>query len=283
MAVSTNIKQCANRALRAINLKLDTLTAEKHEAARITRLLQSGHFRRAAYSIPPAMASFSAEPICAALESFSPEIANLMKGGADPGGYDPNNSFFRSPDAEILYTMVRLLNPRRIVEIGSGHSTRIIRQAISDGKLQVEHVAIDPAPRSCITRLVDRMYLARFKDTETDAILRELGPNDILFIDSSHEVRVANDVAKLFCVTIPQLTSGVAVHVHDVFLPFDYPEPFCTDYSAWGEQYLLQVMLTFDKNEVLWPGYYAQKFRPDLHKRFPFLAMGQAQSFWFRR
>ena len=55
---------------------------------------------------------------------------------------------------------------------------------------------------------------------------------DILFIDSSHEVRVANNVAKLFCVTIPSLAPGVVIHVHDIFLPFDYPEPFCTNYSG---------------------------------------------------
>jgi Methyltransferase domain len=228
------------------------------------------------------MEQFSPEALCVACKTYSNEIANLMRGAASPGFFDPNNSYYRTPDAEILYSMVRLLTPRLVVEVGSGNSSRIIHQAITDGKLQVEHIAIDPSPRSDISGLVSRILPARFEDVESDSIIRELGPNDILFIDSSHEVRVGNDVAKLYCVTIPQLVPGVAVHVHDIFLPFDYPQPFCVDYPHWGEQYLLQVMLQFRKNEVLWPGYYVQTLRPDLHKRFPFLKYGRAQSFWFR-
>ena len=104
---------------------------------------------------------------------------------------------------------------------------------------------------------------------------------DILFIDSSHEVRVANDVAKLFCVTIPSLAPGVVIHVHDIFLPFDYPEPLCTDYSCWGEQYMLQMLLQGCARKVLWPGYYVQRMRPELCTHLPFVANGRAQSFWF--
>ncbi len=179
--------------------------------------------------------------------------------------------------------MIRLLAPGRIVEVGSGNSTRVIRQAIADGDLAVTHIAIDPSPRSDIAPLVDKLHLLRFEDAQIDEILSELGKNDILFIDLSHEVRVASDVAKLFCATIPRLQAGVVVHVHDIFLPYDYPEPFCTQYSDWGEQYLLQVMLHSHNNDVLWPGYYAQRLRPELAHELPFLVNGRAQSFWFAR
>ncbi len=206
-----------------------------------------------------------------------------MRGDAAPGGYDPRNSFYRSPDTEILYLMVRSRKPKRIVEIGSGNSTRVVRQAIYDGGIDVEHFAIDPEPRSDITGLVDKIQRARFEDADgdADAILSELESNDIVFIDSSHAVRAANDVAKLFCTTIPALPPGVIVHVHDIFLPFDYPEPFCTEHPDWGEQYLLQVLLQGSQRKVLWPGYYVQKMRPELHSRLPFIANGPAQSFWF--
>src|SRR5262249_26270842 len=158
-----------------------------------------------------------------------------------------------TPDAEVLYLMVRSLGPKRILEIGSGNSTRIIRQAIVDGNLLVSHVAIDPEPRADVTGLTDRLLRQRFEESGVIDELQALERNDILFIDSSHQVHIANDVARLFCNTIPALTTGVVIHVHDVFLPFDYPEPFCTEYSDWGEQYLVQVMLASRARKILWP------------------------------
>ena len=278
MTITTRAKQAANRALRNLNLKIDTLTAERHEAARIESLRQRGYFERPVFPLLPGFAEFSPDALAAALAKFSGDLATLMRGGAEPGRYDPGNNFFKSPDAEILYLMVRSHAPRRIVEVGSGNSTRIIRQAIADGGLSVTHVAIDPAPRSNIAALVDRMALARYEEAETEPLLAKLGPGDILFIDSSHEVRIANDVARLFCMGLPALADGVIVHMHDVFLPFDYPESDC----PWGEQYLLQVFLHGARHEVLWPGYYLQKLRSDVTERLPFLACGRAQSFWFR-
>lgn len=112
--------------------------------------------------------------------------------------------------------------------------------------------------------------------------IHSLAANDIVFVDASHLVHVANDVTKLFCNAIPARKPGVALHMHDVLLSFDYSEPFCTKYSFWGEQYLLQVMLATHPREILWPGYYVQKLRPELREGLPILASGRAQSFWFR-
>jgi predicted O-methyltransferase YrrM len=282
VAITTKAKVAANQALRKVNLKIDTLTAEAREAARIGSLRRRGYFDRPTFSLLPGFAEFSPDALAAALTKYSTGLDALMRGAAQPGGYDPANPFFRSPDAEVLYLMVRSLAPRRVVEVGSGNSTRIIRQAIADGGLSVEHVAIDPAPRSDIACLVNRMHLDRFEEVSAEPLLAELRPGDVLFIDSSHEVRVGNDVARLFCTTLPALADGVIVHVHDVFLPFDYPVPFCTECPGWGEQYLLQLLLQHARHEVLWPGYYLQKLKPETAERLPFLAAGRAQSLWFR-
>jgi hypothetical protein len=280
----TVLKKFVNRGLRIGNLKLDTLTAEKLERDRLENMARRGYFSRPAFSVSDSFRLFSAEPLRAALEAYRADIEKMLQ-GAPPGRFDANNLFFLSPDVEILYCMVRLLSPARIVEVGSGNSTRVIRQAISDGKLETLHIAIDPKPRADIAGFVDRIHLSRFEDTDTKDLLEALGANDILFVDSSHEVRVANDVVKLFCETIPMLAKGVVVHIHDVWLPFDYPvypEPYKTACPGWGEQYLLQVMLQPGRHEILWPGYYVQRLRPDLHHQFPFLKHGVAQSFWFR-
>ena len=281
MAISTQIKNILNAGLQSVGVKIETLTADNIEADRIRRQIKLGQFDKPAFPLLEGMTTFTGKPLAATYAACRTQVDRMMK-GAPPGNFDRSNTFFQTPDAEILYLMVRTLEPKHIVEIGSGNSTRIIRQAIVDGNLSVRHIAIDPCPRADITGLTDHLMRQRFEETDVTNELRILGANDILFFDSSHLVHVANDVAKLFCNVIPALAPGVAVHVHDVFLPFDYPEPFCTDYSGWGEQYLLQVMLAARPREILWPGYYVQKLRTELRDELPFLSDGRAQSFWFR-
>lgn len=281
LSTTTNIKKAINMALRSVNLKLDTLTAEDIEAERIRRLMASGQFDKPAFPLLDGMADFDGAVLAGTYETCRADVEQLMQ-GAPPAHFDSSNTFYSTPDAEILYLMVRSLAPTRIIEIGSGNSTRIIRQAITDGKLTVSHIAIDPEPRADITGFTDSVLRHRFEETNVMDELGALETNDILFIDSSHQVHVANDVVKLFCNVVPALAPGIAIHVHDVFLPFDYPAPFCTDHSGFGEQYLVQVMLAARPREILWPGYFVQKLRPDLHENLPFLAAGRAQSFWFR-
>lgn len=281
MALTSTIKDAANRWLSRVNVNVVTLTAERAEAVRLRGLRDRGQFTRAAYPVLSSMRSFSVADMTAAYYAFKPDLDRLMAGDAAPGKFKPINDFYRSPDAEILYLMIRKLAPRNIVEIGSGNSTRIVRQAISDGRLDVRHVAIDPAPRDDIRGLVDHAHLARFEDTSSTDIIARLGPGDVLFVDSSHEVRVANDVALLFCNVLPALAKGVVVHVHDIFLPFDYPEEFAFRFPHWGEQYILQVHLAAAAHELLWPGAYVQRLVPEATGSLPFMTQGLAQSLWF--
>jgi hypothetical protein len=205
-----------------------------------------------------------------------------MAGQQPPGFYDPRNTYFPSPDAEILYMLIRFLRPGRVIEVGSGNSTRIVRQAIHDGNIECLHVSIDPEPRSDIAGMVDKIHLSRLEDIHGDDIFEDLRGGDVLFIDSSHMIHAGNDVVKLFCDVIPRLPTGVYVHVHDVFLPYDYPAPFHDRSYGWGEQYLLAALLCGSEAEIIWPGYYAQQQRPDIRRSLPFLENGRAQSFWFR-
>lgn len=281
MAISSRIKSLVNRPLSLANMKLDTLTKEKAEAHRISRQKALGRFEQPDFPLLEGMSTFDGKMLANAYSSYKSDLDRMMQ-GAPPSNFDCSNHFFTTPDAEILYLMVRALSPNRIVEIGSGNSTKIVRQAIIDGGLTVNHIAIDPEPRSDIAGLTDKVLRSRFEEVDVSEELEQLATNDILFIDSSHLVNVANDVVNLFCKVIPRLKSGVAVHVHDVFLPYEYPEPFCELYSDWGEQYLLQAMLASGPREILWPGYFVQKLRADLHEALPFVRQGRAQSFWFR-
>ena len=282
MSISTKIKQNLNKALKVANLRLDTLTAEKYENKRISLLQSMGYFDRAVFPLISGMENFKFNTIAHLGKLYGNDLKVLMSGSGTVGQFNPDNNFYSSPDAEILYLMVRSLASKQILEIGSGNSTRIVRQAIADGDLKVIHTAIDPAPRSDIKGLVDKMQLCRLEDVDVTHLVNQLAENDILFIDSSHEVRCANDVVKLFCNILPRLSPGVVVHVHDIFLPFDYPLPFSTDYPGWGEQYMLQLLMMAGNYELLWPGYYLQKMRSAEYTTLQFLGEGRAQSFWFK-
>ncbi|MBM5784466.1 MAG: class I SAM-dependent methyltransferase [Cyanobacteria bacterium K_DeepCast_35m_m1_288] len=280
MKIKTTIKYALNRLLASQNIRIDTYTAQRREEQRINRQLELGWFDTPAFPLLDGMNHYSGEVIVQAYAAYRDQLQRLMSGNGDTG-FNPDNDYYRSPDAEILYCLVRQLKPKKILEIGSGNSTVIIRQAIVDGGLEVSHTAIDPEPRSDISNLADRVIRERYEEIDSNSEIKGLGANDILFIDSSHEVRVANDVVKLFCNTFPLLAPGVAVHIHDVFLPYDYPGSFCQRFPNWGKQYLVQAYLQSQDKEILWPGYYVQKMRPDLHPVLPFLSKGTAQSFWF--
>lgn len=280
MKLTTSVKLLANKLLAPLNLKLDSLTEEKNEVDRIQRLIARGRGEGPVYALTPGMETFDHRPIAQAYATYAADIARLQTPG-NPVGYEHTNNFFRSPDMEILYTLVRTLAPRRIIEIGCGSSTRISRQAISDGGLETTITAIDPWPRNVIAPFVDTFIQERLEDVDED-VFAALEPGDILFIDSSHEVRLGNDVAILFCAILPTLKPGVIVHVHDIFLPFEYRYTHLRYMHGWGEQYILHAVMQNRPVELLWPGFYVQQTRPEAVEAMPFLKAGYAQSFWIR-
>lgn len=176
----------------------------------------------------------------------------------DPAEFTLNNGHYQSCDAEILYCMVRHFTPSRIVEIGSGNSTRLAARALAASGLlgKSELFAIEPFPEPVLkqgfpglTGLIEK----KVQDMDPDffSTLRE---NDILFIDSSHVVKTKNDVVFEYLEILPRLAPGVLVHIHDIYLPWDYPKKSVVDlYKFWSEQYLLQAFLTFNSAfEVVW-------------------------------
>lgn len=225
-----------------------------------------------------------------------------------PGEFSFDNVMFGPVDAEILYGLVRLNKPRRIVEIGSGNSTRLSAMAIlanqrDDPSYSCELTCIEPYPSPALragfpglTRLiedrVERVPLSTFEG---------LAQNDILFIDSSHVLKIGSDVHYEFLELLPRVGVGAIVHVHDIFFPFDYPRSWVMqEHRFWTEQYLLQCFLMFNRAyEVLWCSTAAEHAYPDdVAKCFPSLARERARpagkwanravcvgptSFWMRR
>ena len=132
-----------------------------------------------------------------------------------------DQDWFPRLDAAAAYAIVRMTRPARIVEVGSGHSTRFMARAVRDGSLYTQITAIDPAPRASIAGLDIRYLREPVQSCPLDVF--ELEPGDVLFIDSSHQLKPASDVEFLFERVLPRLASGVRVHFHDIFLPDEYP------------------------------------------------------------
>lgn len=166
-----------------------------------------------------------------------------VEAGPEPR-YDPANDQFPPHDAAVLYAMVRHLRPRRVVEVGSGWSTTVTTAAVRDGDLAAPITCIEPYPSDVVRTLGHGVTLREEKVEHTPfAVFAALGPGDVCFIDSSHVVKTGSDVTHLFLEVLPRLAEGVVVHVHDVFIPEDYPEGWVRNGFNWNEQYLLQAFL----------------------------------------
>jgi len=153
------------------------------------------------------------------IEELAPALAAI---GADaPPAPRWDQDWFPRLDAAAAYAIVRMTHPARIVEVGSGHSTRFMARAIRDGQLATHLTAIDPAPRASISGLEVRRVREPVQSCSPEVF--ELSPGDILFIDSSHQLNAGSDVEFLLDRVLPRLGRGVRIHFHDIFLPDEYP------------------------------------------------------------
>jgi len=213
---------------------------------------------------------------------FRDEYHNLPVEPA-PGQKRP----FRGVDALVAYCMIRHFQPESIVEVGSGWSSLVLGQAAAKNKNSAL-TCIDPFPGDLLRNGFPGLRsLLEKKIQEIDLeFFSQLGSGDLLFIDSSHTVKIGGDVNYLFLEVLPRLRPGVIVHVHDIFLPFEYRRDWVLDeFRFWTEQYLLQAFLAFNSEfEVLLANSYVNHYhQEDLKAAFPGLSSWAGGSFWMRR
>jgi predicted O-methyltransferase YrrM len=162
-----------------------------------------------------------------------------------------DNRSFVSGDADFLYSFVRHVKPRRVVEVGCGNSTLLIHAAAAANAAEVpgyalDHVCIEPYEQPWLEKLGVRVVREKVEHASLEPFLA-LGPGDLLFIDSSHVIRPGGDVLYQVLELLPRLRSGVFIHFHDVFSPGHYIAEWITDRGyLWNEQYLLEAFLSFN-------------------------------------
>jgi predicted O-methyltransferase YrrM len=252
---------------------------------RLKVLGQSGYFEKPAFPVLPPFELIKTDSILREVGRYQQRFNDFQDSANNEVGYTFDNEWFSSPDTEMLYTFVRKYRPKNVIEIGSGHSTMIIRQAIMDGKLKTFLTCIDPQPRTDISRFANRFHARPVEAFAGSELFRSLSKNDILFIDSSHKIKTGNDVVFLYLNVIPYLPKGVLIHIHDIFLPYEYPKEWILDKKwFWNEQYLIQALLSsFTFFDVLWAGYYLQRTRANFAEHFDYLNGKVAKSLWLRK
>ncbi len=184
------------------------------------------------------------------IESFGARFRQ-MTGPAPLPRFDQD--WFPRLDAAAAYAMVCRARPQRIVEVGSGHSTRFLARAIADEGLETELICIDPAPRAALAGL-DVRWIEQVVQQAPQSCFEGLGAGDILFIDSSHVLMPGSDVDILLNQILPSLSAGVLVHVHDVFLPDAYPQSWT--WRGYNEQCAVAALLQGGAYELQFASHY---------------------------
>ena len=214
---------------------------------------------------------------------------DLLAIGADDPPPAPRwrQDWFPRLDAAAAYALLRRLRPSRVVEVGSGHSTRFLARAAADGALPTRITAIDPEPRADLSGLAGRVELLRATvQAVGPAPFARLGPGDMLLIDSSHVLMPGTDVDLLLNHILPALPAGIVLHVHDVFLPDDYPAGWA--WRGYNEQLAVAALLAGGGFEPLFASHYAVTrmagaVASSVAGRLPLPSGARESSLWLRK
>lgn len=180
---------------------------------------------------------------------YLPELRAFC--GTRPPAPRFEQDWFPRLDAAIAYTLIRTRRPQRIVEIGSGHSTRFMARAIADEALGTRLTAIDPAPRAGLAGLAVEWLRRPLQEVGPEPFAA-LSAGDMLFVDSSHILMPGSDVDIVLNWLWPQLPAGVLVHIHDIVLPDAYPAAWV--WRGYNEQNALAGVL--GSSRLLWSSHW---------------------------
>jgi len=181
-----------------------------------------------------------------------------------------NNFFFTGIDAILLYSLLRHYKPKRVVEISSGFSSAVMldtREAFPE--IGTEFTFIEPYPQklNALIKDDDRKSCTIIEEFMQDVDIShftDLRENDMIFVDTSHQMKVGSEVLYLFFEIMPRLKPGVMIHFHDIFWPFEYPEEWVEVGRSWNESYGLRTFLQYNDNfEIL----FFNSYLGNIHKK----------------
>jgi len=204
--------------------------------------------------------------------------------------YQFENGSYSYTDGIILYSMMRRFEPKQIIEIGSGFSSTVLldtSELFFDN--QINLTFIEPYP--------ERLYsLMKEGDKENNnvivsdvqlvslSVFEKLNSGDILFVDSTHVSKTGSDVNYILFEILPVLKSGVLIHFHDVFYPFEYPKEWVFQGRNWNEDYILRAFLMYNgKFEIKLFSEYLHKHHKEAFDDMPLCYKNHGGNLWIEK
>lgn len=225
------------------------------------------------------------------IRDFQPPVTLDADRSGATGTYYLQNGGYESVDAESLYGILRHIKPKKVLELGSGASSHVIdfaRRANEADGSPFQHEIIDPYP---FENPMGPVIEAEVRPVRGESIpqseVARLEDGDVLFVDTTHTVKTGGDVVHIILNLFPRVPRGVWVHIHDIFLPYEYPREWVvSERRAWAEQYMLQAFLAFnDSYEVVFPAQAVARMAPGIVSDvIPSFRPGVSPgAFWMRR
>ena len=187
-----------------------------------------------------------------------------------------------------VYTcLIRKLKPKTILEVGSGFSTLVADTALEkngDGQI----ISIEPYPRPFVDQIKNIKSLVKkpVQELSAEYFNDNLNDGDILFIDSTHTVKIGSDCLHLYLRIIPEIRKKIFIHIHDIFLPMGMLKNWALDKNIfWTEQYLLQALIRKNpKYKVIFGSHYHGIYNNDLLIQLMNgkAAVGEGGSYWLQ-
>lgn len=204
--------------------------------------------------------------------------------------YFYNNDMFGFGDAFFLQCILRHFKPANVIEVGSGYSSALMLDTASEYGLETRFTFIDPYSitiEQVLASKPDGQYSLIREEVQLldPKIYESLGEGDVLFIDSSHVVKIGSDLSTLLFSVLPILQKGVIVHFHDIWYPWEYPEEFLLEGRAYNEMYFVRAFLQFnaDFEILLFNSFVEQEFSAFLSEEMPRLSNDCGGGLWLRR
>ncbi|MCF2146677.1 class I SAM-dependent methyltransferase [Desmonostoc muscorum LEGE 12446] len=204
--------------------------------------------------------------------------------------------FFENPaysysDAIFLYCMIRYAQPKKIIEVGSGFSSCVILDVNElNFSEKISCTFIEPYPDLLLSLMKNKdrdkvkIIASKLQDVELEKF-SELSAGDILFIDSTHVSKVNSDVNYILFKILPYISSGVYIHFHDIFYPFEYPKAWIYEGRAWNESYLLRAFLSYNNRfKIVFFNTFLEHFYKDMFlSDMPLCMKNPGGSIWLQK
>ncbi len=205
--------------------------------------------------------------------------------------YQFENDYYCYSDGIVLYSMIRHFKPKRIIEIGSGFSSANMldtNELFFGNKIDITF--IEPYPEERLIPIMTEMDKKQTTIIKSDVqlitleVFKNLQAGDLLFVDSTHAVKTGSDVNYILFEILPALQSGVLIHFHDIYYPFEYPMDWVFRGFGWNEAYFLKAFLmNNNKFDILFFTDYLHSHHQESFNGMPLAVKGSGSSLWIEK